>query len=158
MIANWRRFLLFQTWIVWQGGFVFYAAVVVPTATDIVGSPVIQGFVTQEVTRWLNVLGAVFHLLLAWTLIAERGTPRWRWRVALSSLSAALMLALFALHPVLDSFLDPVEQTVDRPKVFYRWHIAYLWVSTTQWLLALANAWLILGVWHQRGPDAPAKV
>ena len=158
MIANWRRFLLFQTWIVWQGGFVFYAAVVVPTATDIVGSPVIQGFVTQEVTRSLNVLGAVFHLLLAWTLIAERGTPRWRWRVALSSLSAALMLALFALHPVLDSFLDPVEQIVDRPKVFYQWHIGYLWVSTTQWVLALANAWLMLGVWHQRGPDAPAKV
>ena len=158
MIANWRRFLLFQTWIVWQGGFVFYAAVVVPTATDIVGSPVIQGFVTQEVTRSLNALGAVFHLLLAWTLIAERGTPRWRWRVALSSLSAALMLALFALHPVLDSFLDPVEQIVDRPKVFYQWHIGYLWVSTTQWVLALANAWLMLGVWHQRGPDAPAKV
>ncbi len=148
MFANWRRFLLFQAWVIWQGGFVFYAAVVIPTATDIVGSPAIQGFVTREVTRSLNVLGAVFHLLMAWTLIAERGMPRWRWRVALSSLSAAMLIALFALHPVLDSFLDPVEQTVERPKEFYRWHVTYLWISTTQWVLGLANAWVMLKAWR----------
>ncbi len=147
MLARLRCFLLFQVWLAWQGGFFFYAAVVVPVGTDMLGSAA-QGFVTQEVTRWLNVFGAVFHLLLAWTLAVERGAPHWRLRVGIGATSAAMLVALFALHPVLDSFLDPIGQTVDRPKVFYRWHNAYLWISTVQWLLALAMAWLWVGAWR----------
>lgn len=57
MLARWRTFLLFQAWLAWQGGFFFYAAVVVPIGSDVLGSPITQGFVTQEVTRWLNILG-----------------------------------------------------------------------------------------------------
>ena len=159
MIAMWRRFLLFQAWALWQGGFLFYAAVVVPTGTDVLGSPITQGFVTQEVTRTLNLIGVVFHLLLAWSLIAERRTPRWRVRIGIGAASAILLIALFVLHPVLDSFLDPVEQIVNRPKVFYRWHAAYMWIAAAQWALALANAWLTLGAWHRwHAVNHPATV
>ena len=144
MLDRVRRFLLFQAWIVWQGGFVFYAAVVVPVGTDVLGSPAAQGFVTQEVTGWLNVIGVAFHLLLALDLAVERDTRFRRLRIALGSISALLLLALFLLHPVLDSFLDPAEQIVREPKVFYRWHNAYLWCSTAQWVLALVGAWLMI--------------
>ncbi len=144
MLDRVRRFLLFQAWVVWQGGFVFYAAVVVPVGTDVLGSPAAQGFVTQEVTGWLNAIGVAFHLLLAWELAVERGTAYWRLRVALGAISAVLLLALFVLHPVLDSFLDAAEQIVREPKVFYRWHNAYLWCSTAQWVLALAGAWSMI--------------
>jgi hypothetical protein len=143
MLDRVRRFLLFQAWIVWQGGFVFYAAVVIPVGTEVLGSPAAQGFVTQEVTNWLNVIGVAFHLLLAWNLAAERGTAFWTLRVGLGAFSALLLIALFALHPVLDSLLDPVERIVREPKLFYRWHIAYLWCSTVQWVLALVQAWLM---------------
>ena len=150
MLARLRIFLLFQAWLLWQGGFVFYAAVVVPVGTDVLGSPIRQGFVTQQVTGWLNLIGVIFHLLLAWNLAAERGTPYWRLRVGLGATSAALLGALFVLHPILDSYLDFATQTVREPTIFYRWHNAYLWSSTTQWVLALGNAWLTLGVWRAR--------
>jgi len=125
--------------------------VVVPTGTDVLGSAIAQGFVTREVTGWMNLIGVVFHLLLGWSLVTERGTARWKLRVRLSSASGILLVALFALHPVLDSFLDPVEQTVDRPKEFYRWHAAYMWIAAIQWALGLANAWFLLGVWKNSG-------
>ena len=147
MLVRLRRFLLFQAWLVWQGGFVFYAAVVVPVGTDVLGSPSAQGFITQQVTGWLNLIGVAFHALLAWNLAAERGTRFWWMRVGLGIASALLLTALFVLHPILDSFLDPAAQTVREPKVFYRWHNAYLWSSTAQWVLALVNAWLMIGAW-----------
>jgi hypothetical protein len=147
MLVRWRTFLLFQAWLAWQGGFFFYAAVVVPIGTDVLGSPITQGFVTQEVTRWLNIFGVAYHLLLGWCLVAERGTRFWRFRVGIGAVSTVMLIALFVLHPILDSFLDPVSQIVDRPKVFYQWHNAYLWISTAQWVLAMVHAWLIVGVW-----------
>ena len=136
MLARWRTFLLFQVWMAWQGGFFFYAAVVVPIGTDVLG----------------------YHVLLGWCLMAERGTRFWRLRVGIGVVSAGLLVALFVLHPILDSFLDPVSQLVDRPKVFYQWHNAYLWISTVQWVLAVVQAWLIVGVWQggrDAGRDAP---
>ena len=156
MLARLRCFLLFQAWLVWQGGFLFYAAVVIPIGTDVLDSPITQGFVTREVTGWMNLIGVGFHLLLAWALVAERGTARWKLRVGLSSASAILLIALFALHSVLDSYLDSAEQTVDRPKEFYRWHAVYMWVAAVQWALGLANAWLLLGVW--KDSDAVTRV
>ena len=69
----------------------------------------------------------------------------------MGTVSGILLVALFALHPVLDSFLDPVAQTVREPQVFYRWHNAYLWSSTVQWALGLVNAWVTLGVWRGSG-------
>ena len=44
--------------MLWQGGFLFYAAVVVPTGTEVLGS-FEQGRVTRHVTDWLNGIGAV---------------------------------------------------------------------------------------------------
>jgi len=153
MLVRVRCFLLIQSLILWQGGFVFYAAVVVPIGTEVVGSHTVQGFVTRDVTNWLNALGVGYHLLLAWTLAAERGTACRRIRISLGAASALLLVALIALHPLLDSYLDPVEQIVREPKAFARWHIAYLWCSTTQWVLALPQAWLTLGAWRTRIPN-----
>ena len=155
MFERVRRFLLFQAWIIWQGGFVFYAAVVVPVGSDVLGSATIQGFVTREVTNWLNALGVAYHLLLAWNLAADRGIRHRRTRFGLGATSAILLLALLILHPVLDSFLDAVEQTVREPKAFYRWHIVYLWCSTVQWLLALVQAWLMISGASRRARPIP---
>ena len=157
MLARARAFVLFQVWVIWQGGFAFYAAVVVPVGTEVLGSPAAQGFVTREVTGWLNLIGVAYHLALAWTLAAERGTNHWRARVLLGTVSALLLIALFAVHPVLDSFLDPVGKSVREPRAFYRWHIVYLWCSTVQWVLALAQAWLTMGFRNGEGvKPAPA--
>jgi hypothetical protein len=51
-------------WALWWGGLTFYASVVVPTGARILHSHTKQGFITQEVTNWINVTGMVAGLLL----------------------------------------------------------------------------------------------
>ena len=54
-LAGWaralRRFIVLVALCFWQGGFTFYAGVVVPVGTDVLGSSLKQGFVTRRVTR-----------------------------------------------------------------------------------------------------------
>ena len=65
-----RRFLVIQALLLWQGGFLFYAAVVVPTGTEVLGS-FEQGRVTRHVTNSMNVIGAVTLIILAWDQLAN---------------------------------------------------------------------------------------
>src|ERR1700676_581956 len=54
-----RRWLAISLLAVWWGGFTFYSVVVVHTGHRVLRSKVRQGFITQQVTRQLNVLGIV---------------------------------------------------------------------------------------------------
>ncbi len=67
-----RRFLVLLALFFWQGGFTFYAAVVVPIGQHVFGH-LRQGFVTRQVTVYLNLAGAVALLILVWDLFAARG-------------------------------------------------------------------------------------
>lgn len=44
---------------VWLGGLTFYAAVVIPTAHDVLGSHREVGFITQQVTERINAIAVV---------------------------------------------------------------------------------------------------
>jgi hypothetical protein len=159
MPRSFRRFLVFQAFLLWQGGFVFYSGVVVPVGTDILGGPN-QGLVTQKVTNWLNLIGVAWHLLFAWDVFAEADPSRLRkrWRIGLWVASAALMAGLFALHPYLDSQF--VENAIPKAnwRAFRVAHITYLWVSTGQWLIGLALVWLTIGVWTARRGDSHGTI
>jgi len=54
-----RRLVLVLALMFWQGGFTFYASVVVPVGSDFLGSHVDQGWITRSVTNYLNLSGAV---------------------------------------------------------------------------------------------------
>ena len=60
-----RRFLVVIAFLFWQGGFLFYASVVVPVAQKELAtsqepdSHRRQGFVTRRVTNFLNLSGAI---------------------------------------------------------------------------------------------------
>lgn len=140
-----RRFLVFQAFLLWQGGFVFYAGVVVPVGTDVLGDPTGQGAITQRVTNWLNLIGVGWHLLFAWDVFAgaDPSRRRKRWRVGLWAVSLVLLGGLAALHTKLDALLDG---HADRD-TFYLWHETYLWISTAHWVLGLATAALTLAAW-----------
>ena len=69
-IAKTRRLFAILLLAVWWGGFTFYALVVVPTGHQVLRSKVRQGFITQQVTNQLNVLGAVTLALLLWQWVA----------------------------------------------------------------------------------------
>ena len=128
--------LVFAFWI---GGFTFYAVIVVPIGTDVLGT-VEQGFVTQQVTNYLNVIGAVSLAYLSREALKQR-----RWAVTGTWVFMALsQAALFALHHWLDGMLDHESMTelVPQPD-FYAAHRIYLLVAAAQWAAALAHFWYV---------------
>src|SRR5207249_5735772 len=100
-----RRYLVVAALMFWQGGFTFYAGVVVPIGQEMFGKE--QGFLTREVTDYLNLSGAVALLLLAWDSAVVPDPPlrralRWLAWVVM----AAGLAVLVWLHPHLDQYLD----------------------------------------------------
>ena len=71
-----RRFLVLVALMFWLGGFTFYAAVVVPVGQEDLGSHLEQGFITRQVTKYLNLSGAIALLLLAWDVVASHDRSR----------------------------------------------------------------------------------
>ena len=134
MVERLYRFARLAALAFWMGGFTFYALIVIPTGTRLLGS-VEQGLVTQQVTQWMNWLGALSLAILL------PGALRTRW-LALSWLVMALaQFVLFWLHPRLDAFIDGSLRTVSDETRFYRWHQAYLVAVTIQWSAALVHFW-----------------
>ncbi len=160
MYATFRRFLLLQALLLWQGGFVFYSAVVVPMGTDVLGSASAQGEITALVTVWLNRIGLAFLAVLAWDVSATRDPVARRIvvRQTLGSVTALLLLVLMYLHDLMDYFLDPTGRTIAMRRPFRIVHIIYLCTSTVHWGIGLALAWLTLAAWRaeDRSPARPS--
>lgn len=141
-----RRFLVFQVLLLWQGGFLFYAAVVVPTGTQLLGAAG-QGAITARVTDVLNVIGAVglaaLALELRWTRDPSRPRTACRWGAWIVALVCHGLLIF--LHLRLDAIL---EGRAERG-AFYALHAAYLWTSTAQWIACVLLAWWTLRAWRE---------
>jgi hypothetical protein len=153
-----RRFLVVAALMFWQGGFTFYAAVVVPVGQDVLGSHREQGFITRQVTDYLNLAGAVALLPLAWDA-AVSGDEAARWRRArwAAWLGMALLLGVLAwLHPRLDALLETETHHIVNPKRFRTEHRWYLWASTLQWGCGVLYALLALRAWRQEDHRVPS--
>jgi hypothetical protein len=142
-----RRYLVLIALMFWQGGFTFYSAVVVPIGQDLFGRK--QGFLTREVTFWMNVSGAIALLVLAWDTaavrdLASRRSLRW-WCLLVMIVGLG---ALVWLRPQMDQYLDVEElRIVDRSsfRFAHRW---YLWISTGQWGAGLVYILCMLLAWR----------
>ncbi|MFO0800513.1 MAG: hypothetical protein U0804_23850 [Gemmataceae bacterium] len=145
-----RRLLLLLALMVWQGGFMFYGAVVVPVGSELLGHRV-QGFVTQSVTNYLNVAGAVALAVCGWDVAAGgAGGRRRRW-VGWAVL-VVLLGVLAWLHPRLDELLVVDEFRITDQPAYRRLHQWYLVLSTVQWAGAVVLAAWSLQAW--RAEDA----
>jgi hypothetical protein len=145
-----RRLLTVAALAVWQGGFIFYTAIVVPIGTEFLGSATRQGFITRQVTDTLNACGAFALSLMALELVASRDPRRGRFaaRIGLFVLIALASIALFGLHRHLEALLDvPNEDVLDR-HAFRPLHRAYLWVSSSQWACSAVYLGLTLAAWR----------
>ena len=140
-----RRFLVLAALMFWQGGFLFYAAVVVPVGRGSIGSA--QSGVTQRVTLYLNLAGAIALVLLAWDVWASTSRRRWRWACWLGM--AAALPALIWLHGRIETAIVPGTADVLDHQVFYPSHRVYLWLSTVQWALAVFFLVLSVGAWSE---------
>src|SRR5437667_12765006 len=73
-----RRFLVIVALGFWLGGFAFYAGVVIHTGHRVFGGMRETGFLTQQVSGWLNVSGVAALAILLWNAIACSKAPgRW---------------------------------------------------------------------------------
>ena len=144
-----QRLLLLVALMVWQGGFMFYGAVVVPVGSEVLGSHLEQGFVTQSVTNYLNVAGAVALALWCWDITTGRaaGVRRLRW-IGWGFL-LVLLGVLVWLHPRLDALLNADGfRILDRPsyRLLHQWYLA---VSTIQWIVAILLVGLTIWAWKE---------
>ena len=137
MVDRLARYLATLSLAFWIGGLTLYALVVVPIGTKITGGTQ-QGFVTQQVTVWLNWIGVVSLVMLVPNLRA-------RWMRGTWGVLAVTLAALFALHQRLDALLASGETSH-----FYDWHRAYLIVTAVQWLAGVVHLWGVV----QATPEA----
>jgi len=162
MMTLLRRFVVVTALLFWQGGFLFYASVVVPIGQQLT-SHLRQGFITQQVTDYLNLAGAVALVPLAWDTIAS-SDPALRRRVLRWACWTGMTLALALLawlHPRLDELLDRPSMDIADRTLFRERHRLYLWISTIQWGLGVAYSILMLVAWRAEdrqgmGKDAAA--
>jgi hypothetical protein len=150
MMTLLRRFLVLAGLMFWQGGFTFYASVVVPVAQAELGHTR-QGFITRQVTDYLNLSGAAVLLLLAWdtAATADRSAMRRRLRWV-SWLGMAVTLALlFWLHGQMNDLVDLKQREILDRLAFRQQHRGYLWISSVQWSFALAFIVLTLRTWRE---------
>jgi hypothetical protein len=145
--------------MVWQGGFLFYTAFVVPIGTEVLGSALRQGFITRQVTVRMNACGAVALALMAWDLFHWRSAARLgnRVRVGLYVLMVSTAVTLAVLHGRLDGLLDVENRSVVDREAFRFVHRAYLWVSSGQWACAVAYLVATLAVWQREDLERVAK-
>ncbi len=145
-----RRFLVVQLLLLWQGGFLFYTAGVVPVGTRVLGSAAAQGAITARVTDTLNAVGVVALAGLLCDLIFARDPSRRRAVCRWSAWALAVVCQglLFYLHLRLESYMDDERRYVMTLPQFYPLHRVYLWTSTVQWAACLLLTWWTLRAWR----------
>jgi hypothetical protein len=141
-----RRFLLLAAFAFWQGGFTFYAAVVVPTGTEVLGSSAEQAKITRRVAAEINLTGAIALAIFAMDIVFE---PRLR-RSRASAMVCALILlvVLMVLRDHLDAMFHGEDAYLDNRAGFRPWHRTYLWLSTAQWAACVVFLVLTLMAWR----------
>lgn len=134
----------------WFGGFTFYTAVVVRVGDRVLESRMDQGFVTQQVTDWLNLIGLMTLAILIFDLAAHWKPSTKRLRLAMSALWLVMVIAvgfLYVVHGDLDRLMDKATMTVTDRSAFRPLHRRYLQVSTVHWVACLSYIALMIQTW-----------
>ena len=108
-----------------------------------------QGFITQSVTNYLNLAGAVCLGMWLEHLWYDRrnGVSKLEWGIW--SFAAVSVIVLAGLHVRMDHILSIEPSSVLDPEWFGRYHKLYLLTSTVQWLASLALLFLAVLRWNQ---------
>jgi hypothetical protein len=143
-----RRVLLLWLFMFWQGGFLFYGAIVVTVGSEVLGNDFAQGLITRRVTDRLNLVGAL--VLMAWIgdlVVEPRYCRKWRWAAWLFLLITLGGLAW--LHQQMEEHIDLEHSRLIERDAFHHLHRWYLRISTVQWIGSVALTCWTLQNWHE---------
>ena len=148
-----RRFMVFAAIAFWLGGFTFYAGVVIPVGMEVLGGHLRQGFITQQVTQWINVSGLCAIPILCWNAAANWAKAGKLVRYGLGSsliIIALIQAELLVLHPFLDRLLDVKGRQIIDEDRFDLLHHIYLGSATVQWCAGVLHVLCIAAVQADR--------
>lgn len=132
MVRSALTYLLLVVFAFWMGGFSFYFGVVVRIGDQVIGGTE-QGFITRQVSWWLNLAGLATLGLMCLHLYFHRS-----WVLGLSLLGMASTHGLLMFrHRQLESLLDPEGMSILDPQRFALLHENYEFISGCQWLAAM---------------------
>jgi hypothetical protein len=152
-----RRIVVIVVFAFWQGGFTFYAAVAAPVNSEILGSSPDRALISQKITRFINLAGAIALVPLAWDAAASRDPATWRrwlrWLVLFAMALSLGVLLWLQFHLEAQQIDDPygLHQLGDFPKDHW-----YLWVSIFQWECAMLYLVLMVQAWRGDSGDSVA--
>ncbi len=147
-----RRLLLLAVLLFWQGGFLFYATVVIPIGRQVLGDIRQQARITRQATLALNAAGGAAVVVLAWDLLvlSDPLRARHRGRGLLWLLLLLSLLGLVWLRSLLDRQFDHSALQIADPTTFSGGHRLYVGLSIVQTGLALGFLVLTLLAWQAR--------
>ncbi len=163
-MATLRRYLSLCALLFWQGGFLFYTAVVIPAAgqvLEVLGPQRLhlRAQLTGQATAWLNGVGVAALALMLWDLASSADPSRFRYRgrgVCWAVMFLALA-GLFALHYWLDVLDPPESRGPSDPAAFGVAHTLYVVVAIIQSAAALVYLGLAVSGWRAEDARRPAE-
>ncbi len=111
------------------------------------------GFITQQVTRWLNLSSLVPMLIMWWNMRTDRAAESDRARLIRTCtwiIIAACQAGLFVAHPWVSRLLDTTRHHILDHDRFEVRHNIYETIVTVQWVAAMAHIWVTLQGWRVR--------
>ena len=120
---------------IWWGAFTFYAGIVVSVGMTVLGSHIEMGFITQQVTVYLNVFSLIVFLFYAYCLHNEEFTDSSLVEQITAISVIGFQLLLFLLHAYLTDLLDFEKRIIINTNNFYLLHRIYLIIETLIWLV-----------------------
>jgi hypothetical protein len=144
------RFVLLCAMGLWLGGLTFYTLRVIRAAHQVVGNHTKVGFITQQATRDLNLIGAGALLLMFGSGWVSGRAAGMRTRAVLAAswiTAAAAHVGVFLIHARLDGMLDGQSRQVREGVAFHGPHETYLIATAVEWGAALVYLLAALAAW-----------
>ena len=120
---------------IWWGAFTFYSGIVVTVGMQVLGSHLQMGFITQQVTVYLNIFSLIVFISYIYCLHNEEFTANSLVEQIAAISIVGFQLLLFLLHFYLTDLLDFEKHLIINQDNFYLLHRIYLIIETVIWLV-----------------------